>query len=305
MTKVEFYKAWIDDLDTLSYKWPVLSSGSESNKIIKNEIIVYQSVEQLHSTNAGVNEKSQRILEKESAKLDFNEIKCNIKFKRLNSCKFENNLLITKINNNEDLEFIDKTISLFFPYIIVCCNFENSFINISDMNNYFLTFVDESDFDKCVSKVKNIGFKQHTHFIIDNIRDFLFWTSIEIKKTARPDSYKNKQTFVRNNVANGFGSIINFNKNEMSMCDAFKTMGENNMCSNLYLAIDKLNWHSNNLVSERCADMEVKTIWLPDLHDGTRLDVASVLVHLGMKSLTKHFILNKSTYYKTLNFKRP
>jgi len=173
------------------------------------------------------------------------------------------------------------------------------------MNNYFLTFVDESDFDKCVSKVKNIGFKQQTHFIIDNIRDFLFWTSIEIKKTARPDSYKNKQTFVRNNVANGFGSIINFNKNEMSMCDAFKTMGENNMCSNLYLAIDKLNWHSNNLVSERCADMEVKTIWLPDLHDGTRLDVASVLVHLGMKSLTKHFILNKSTYYKTLNFKRP
>ena len=52
-----------------------------------------------------------------------------------------------------------------------------------------------------------------------------------------------------------------------------------------------MNWHSNNLASESCQNLQSKTIWIPDLHDGPRVDIASTLVHLGFKP-----ILGESTH---------
>ena len=56
-------------------------------------------------------------------------------------------------------------------------------------------------------------------------------------------------------------------------------------------AINSLNWHSNNLASESCQNLQSKTIWIPDLHDGPRVDIATTLVHLGFKP-----ILGESTH---------
>ena len=50
-------------------------------------------------------------------------------------------------------------------------------------------------------------------------------------------------------------------------------------------AIDSLNWHSNNLASESCQNLQSKTIWIPDLHDGPRADIATTLVHLGFNPI--------------------
>ena len=108
--EIEFYKTWIDDLNTLDYKWPDLSSKSAQTE---NERLVYQSVEQVHSTNAGVNEKSQRILQRESAQHDFIESRCNLKLNQTNRCKLDKILLITTIESLDDLEYIDKNISPF------------------------------------------------------------------------------------------------------------------------------------------------------------------------------------------------
>ena len=66
-----------------------------------------------------------------------------------------------------------------------------------------------------------------------------------------------------------------------SWCRLYEMGKEDLMCSELNSAIDKLNWHSNDLASENCGGMGVRSIWLPDIHDGTRLDISSVLVHLG------------------------
>jgi len=269
-------------LNTLNYKWPDLSRKSTQTK---GERLVYQSVEQVHSTNAGVNEKSRRTLQKESAQHDFIESRCNLKLNQTDRCKFDKILLITTIEGLYDLEYIDKNVSPFFPYIVVCTSFNNGFLSTAAMENYFVTFVDEANFDRCVAKGKRIGFKLQAHFVIKKIREFLFWSSIELKKTTKPIGYENKHLFVRNNVANGYASLSYLGQtSETSLCDVYKFVEANKICSNLLSAIDKLNWHSNDLASEYCTDMEVKTIWLPDLHDGTRLDVASVLVNMGMQS---------------------
>jgi hypothetical protein len=279
-------------LNTLDYKWPDLrKKAAQSEK----DRVVYQSVEQVHSSNAGVNEKSQRTLQKESAQHDFIEKRCNLKLNQTNSCKLDKILLITTIESLDDLEYIDKNVSPFFPYIVVCVSFNVGFLSTVVMENYFVTFVDEADFDRCVEKGKRIGFKLQAHFVIEKIREFLFWSLIEFKKTTKPIGYKNKHLFVRNNVANGYASLIYLKQtNETSLCEVYKLAEGNKICSSLLSAIDKLNWHSNDLASEYCTDMEVKTIWLPDLHDGTRLDVASVLVNMGMQSeQNKAFLLNK------------
>jgi len=265
-------------LNTLDYKWPEIIRKSAHTE---NERIVYQSVEQVQSTNAGVNEKSHRTRQKESAQRDFIETSCNL----INHCKFDKILLITTIESLDDLEYIDKNVSPFFPYTVVCVSFNVGFLSTDVMANYFVTFVDEADFDRCVDKGKRIGFKLQAHFVIEKIREFLFWSSIEFKKTTKPIGYKNRHFFVRNNVANGYASL-NYLKqaSETSLCDVYKSAEGVRICSSLLSAIDKLNWHSNDLASEYCTDMEVKTIWLPDLHDGTRLDVASVLVNMGTQS---------------------
>ena len=87
-------------------------------------------------------------------------------------------------------------------------------LSTTAMHNYFLTFVDESDFDRCVAKVKRMGFKQQAHFVIEKIREFLFWSLLEINIIAKPDGYKNKDLLVRNNVVNGYGSLGYLKQNE-------------------------------------------------------------------------------------------
>jgi len=275
-------------LNTLDYKWPDLSRKSAQTE---NERLVYQSIEQVHSTNAGVNEKSHRTLQKESAQRDFIESRCNLKFNQSNRCQFDQILLITTIESLDDLEYIDRNVSPFFPYTVVCVSFNVGFLSTAAMDSYFVTFVDEADFDRCVAKGKRIGFKLQAHFVIEKVREFLFWSSIEFKKTTKPIGYKNKHLFVRNNVANGYASLSYLGQTSgTSLCDVYKSAEENKICSSLLSAVDKLNWHSNDLASEYCTDMEVKTIWLPDLHDGTRLDVASVLVNMGMQSENKALV---------------
>jgi hypothetical protein len=144
-----------------------------------------------------VNEKSRRSLQKESAQLDFIESRCNLKLNQTDRCKLDKILLITTI---EGFEYIDKNVSPFFPYIVVCTSFNNGFLSTAAMENYFVTFVDEANFDRCVAKGKRIGFKLQAHFVIEKIREFLFWSLIELKKTTKPIGYKNKHLLVRNNA---------------------------------------------------------------------------------------------------------
>ena len=62
----------------------------------------------------------------------------------------------------------------------------------------------------------------------------------------------------------------------------------------------ELNWHINDLASESCENLKEKTIWVPDIHDGPRVDITSTLVHLGFKAIHSSSKYMKSPYPEAL-----
>ncbi len=55
----------------------------------------------------------------------------DVVWNQTNRCKFDKILLITKIENLDDLEYIDKNASSFFAYTVVWASFNNSFQHCS------------------------------------------------------------------------------------------------------------------------------------------------------------------------------
>lgn len=279
--ELEFYQGWINDLDKLKYKWPKLIKPSLTSSKNASNKIIYLSVEQEHSSNSNENEKSSRVLSKKLNRLNSIKSECKLKLNEVNPCLVNNTLLITMASGIDDLKYIDYKVNVYFPYIIVCIPFKAGLVNDTSKTEYFFTLIDESDFVECVKIARQIGFKQRSFIVAENIRKFLFWDKIEITKSLlKPNSYTNGIFFIRDTVANGYGQI-NILQSNMTLCKVYEASEENNICSNIIDAINKLNWHSNDLVSEQCSNMEMKTIWLPDLHDGTRVDPSSTLIHLG------------------------
>lgn len=102
-----------------------------------------------------------------------------------------------------------------------------------------------------------------------------------INKINDSPSLDENIVFERMNVANGFGRFSFSSANQLCEHYNSNTAGEYASCEHLNKAIKELNWHSNDLASEMCYNMARKTLWLPDLHDGTRIDIASTLAFLG------------------------
>jgi len=68
--------------------------------------------------------------------------------------------------------------------------------------------------------------------------------------------------------------------------------------------ISQLNWHTNDLASEYCQNLNVKTIWIPDLHDGPRVDLSSTLIHLGQNPILAGSKYDKSPYPDALTLSK-
>ncbi len=277
--EVEFYQAWIDALDQLGYKWPELIKTSASSRSMEEQKIIYQSVEQDHSTNSNFrNEISLRVSLKASSRLTSIKETCGLELIKTNSCQFTNILLITEASSIQDLTYIDMSVNLFFPYTIVCVPPD---LNLTG-SDYFFTRIVEVSFKDCLDTAKRMGFKQQSFVIAKNIREFKFWDKMQIVKTSEPPAdHADKIVFWRQNVANGYGLVQIEASPTSGLCSFFSLKTENSVCSSFNEAMNKLNWHSNDLASEYCSDLRVKTIWIPDLHDGTRIDLSSTLLHLG------------------------
>ena len=69
-------------------------------------------------------------------------------------------------------------------------------------------------------------------------------------------------------------------------------------------AVSLLNWHSNDLVSEECTNLKRKTIWIPDWHDGDRIDISTTLVYLGHDPVLAGYKKNRSPFPKKLALAR-
>ena len=66
-----------------------------------------------------------------------------------------------------------------------------------------------------------------------------------------------------------------------SYCSIYSSELYNSIVNSLKVTFQSLNWHSNDLVGESCSNIGSHTIWIPDFHDGPRIDLSTTLVHLG------------------------
>ena len=112
--------------------------------------------------------------------------------------------------------------------------------------------------------------------------------------------------FVRKTVANGqkildlgTSSSTSFNLN--SYCSIYSSELYNRIVKSLKETVQTLNWHSNDLVGESCSNLDSRTIWIPDFHDGPRIDLSSTLAHLGQIPILAGFKGANTPYPKALS----
>jgi hypothetical protein len=111
--------------------------------------------------------------------------------------------------------------------------------------------------------------------------------------------------FVRKTVANGqkildLGSSSPSSFNLNSYCSIYASELYRNIITSFKDTVSSLNWHSNDLVGESCSNIDSRTIWIPDYHDGPRVDLSSTLAHLGQIPFLAGFKGGKTPFPNSL-----
>ena len=300
----EFYKAWIQGLTSMNYKWPKMQKSATSPATQKT--VYFQSIEQEHSSSANKNEKSLTVLTKQSSQQEYLEKYCDSKLEfHLKPCKFDKFLLITTATSVKEVEYVSKFVNIHFPYIIICTSEQNAdqfLASIQQLSG--ITLLVSSTFKECINNAFKLGFKQQAFMIAKNLGQFYFWAINEttLTDTVSPlmDESSLDRSFylIRRNVANGvkeikFPNLIN--STDM-FCQFYRNNVESTLCNKLLSEVDKLIWHANDLASEYCENIDVSKIWIPEVHDGPRADLTATLAYLGQRPILAGYKLSSSPY---------
>ncbi len=310
--ELEFYKIWLDDLDSIGYKWPKINRNPTFQ--LKSTImkIFHKSNEQEHSSNSNENEQSELKSKSNIKKFKFIESFCQIEIdKSIERCQLNKFVMITFAKTIEDIIFIQRFINIHVTYIIICIEnnqskiITESFINDILIRSTGLTFIimeNEDNFKKCIINSMNIGFKQQSFLILKHFKLLNYLIAeknIEFSHLTEStmidfnDLSKNEEEnlnkfsyFIRKNVANGIRLVnVVFSNKSQTVCDYYREKKDEELCSNWLNSIDKLNWHQNDLASEYCENIKRKTLFIPDFHDGPRVDLTSTMIFLGISYL--------------------
>ena len=306
-SELEFYKTWLNDLDSIGYRWPKLKRNNQQPSQNNNLLSIYhKSIEQEHSSISNQNEMSSKMINTNLVQINNLMSICQFKIS-FNSkiCKFDNLVLITSASSIEQLQKIATFTNIHFPYIVVCFNKELD----NDVNNYLtsnftssitIIFNPKNSNKYCINKAFQIGLKQQAFIISMSLKNFNFWNDklqlidpnaqnkIDFNdfESENLEQLNSNIYFLRRNVANAL-KIIKAESTESlvnSYCLVFRMNDENAVCNFLKSQIESLNWHSNDLASE-CENIDASTVWIPDYHDGPRIDLSSTLVNLGQKPI--------------------
>ena len=111
--------------------------------------------------------------------------------------------------------------------------------------------------------------------------------------------------FVRKTVSNGqkildLGTSSSTSFNINSYCSIYSSELYNSIVKSFKETVQSLNWHSNDLVGESCSNIDSRTIWIPDYHDGPRIDISSTLAHLGQTTILAGFKGAKTPFPNSL-----
>ncbi len=278
--ELDFYKAWIKDLTNIGYRWPEINRSSPEKTLKTN--IIYKSIEQEHSSIANKNEKSLNILNADLNQKKHLESYCEFKLNTIsNSCKFDRFILITQASNIQELDYVTLFLNIHFPYVIVCTseNRAQLFLDYISLNSSLngITILTTSNFKTCVNSAFEIGFKQQSFMIAKDLSKFYFWSK-NIQLISKEDPIKSSVEtvfdtdfyLIRRTVANAVKQIqiADYdNKNEIksSFCSFYKNNVESSLCSNLKNQISNLIWHTNDLPSESCENIDKSKIWIPEV----------------------------------------
>lgn len=228
--------------------------------------------------------------------------------------KIDDIILITFASTVDDLDFISTHLGVHFVYTIICYEaddiknlvdkayglFSTAIIPIINKNNVSISS-NVSKYERCLNRAYNMGYKLNSFLIIMNARKFEYW-NYDYAKTIfnktdyelNLDKYFKREKdiyFVRRNVANSI-RLLKFKKysNEIfykTLCNYYEseTKTKQPLLTGFRESFASLNYHENDLVGEQCHNMEAKNIMIPDSDDGIRVDVTSILAHLGQQAI--------------------
>ncbi|CAF0910446.1 unnamed protein product [Brachionus calyciflorus] len=299
--EIEFYQKWINDLNKLGYKWPKIERkflNLEKNDSLR---IFYKSIEQTQSSISNDNQPSLRILKTKNSICPLTSDQ---------NYKIDNIVLITYIDSIDEFRTFRHTLNLKFPYTVICT--KNKDIVSHDFLNenygYTILLINTSEsFSNCIDTSLKIGFKQQSFIFFKNFRNIAptFMKTIEFNSIGSKENndFEENFLFFRKNIGNGLrmGKIEKNNNDLQILCQFLNETFEQ---SNLDKAIKNLKWHSNDLVSESCENVPIRTIWIPDLHDGPRVDISTTLVFLGQNPILAGHKKDNSPYREALKWSK-
>jgi len=198
-SEIEFFGLWLNDLDSIGYKWPQINSNRDpENKIKKTqkiaESVYFRSIEQEHSSNSNDNEKSIVQKREEDAKLDRIKSLCKLQNdKNIEISKVERNnnlILVTWLKSREDLVMIENILNIHFQVIVGC--FKSEIPGLERISDFIVTnttggiaLIESTNFKECVYSAINIGFNQNTFIFTKNLNLFQFWSEIKLREPSR------------------------------------------------------------------------------------------------------------------------
>ena len=279
------------------------------DKNVRNKVeIIYKAIEQNQSSISNENQPSLKMIEYKSKTL------CPIVENALDeSDKILNNVvLITKIDDQTNLKSFFQILRYKFVYFIICVKNKNILDQKMFENNfgYLILVMNESEsFFDCIQNSFNVGFRQQSFLIFENfdhIFSSLFVDSFEFMhtKSIQETDFENYFIYLRRNVANGVRKSKLTKSKQIKLEDKCNFLNSSFIDSALSKAIESLNWHSNDLAAESCENVPRRTVWIPDLHDGPRVDLTTTLVFLGQNPILAGHKLYSSPYADSLKLSK-
>ena len=291
---IQAYIKWINTLNLIGYKWPKKKNNNIQISSEENNLVYFKKLSQ-------VNLNKIEEIQKDTVLENCHKLVKVDKFLMLSEL-----ILITFAYTLDDLEKILNTWNLIFLYTIICYDgptFNSEFLRSTRFNTVIIP-----NYRSCLSKAFSMGFRQQSFIIAKYTFDYwnydfskIAFDRIFYKFELDNNFFQKDLYFIRKNVANSL-RLLKMKKifNYKSVCSFYENRSKNLLFDGLMNSLSSLNFHKNDLAAEYCEDVQTRTIWMPDYHDGPRVDISSTLVHLGQNPILANPKYKRSPYAETL-----
>lgn len=224
--ELDFYRTWLDDLNTLGYKWPSLNRNGVQSTASMRPKIFHKSIEQPHSSNSNDNEESELMKRVRTVRVNKLKKLCQLNFtpdeEQIAANQIRNISLIAVATNKHQLEYVNNFLGLHFERVIICLigssirqNYLNQFVSKSTG----MTIVQTETFAECLNMSISLYDLQNQFVVVKNLTSFSFWLEdMNLEPANLSQLYDEKATFLLNKSQNETHmslNKVNFNLNNV------------------------------------------------------------------------------------------